>query len=186
MVSTITLHDASKPFSVLTVTVVLPFSKPVTSAFTSLSSGKSLFLFVTVTIFGSSADQDKFLNTFAVDGVIIASNSAVLFLSLLLFTTTSFFFNAIPVGLVCTVTLQVAIFSFPVFTVIVAVPFPTAYTFPFSSTFATSARLVDHVKFKNTFAVLGFIVAFNLNNFESVLKSITFSVVSNVTDLGAV
>ena len=186
LVSTITLHDASKPFSVLTVTIVLPFSNPVTSAFTSLSSCKSLFLFVTVTIFGSSADQDKFLNTFAVDGVIIASNSAVLFLSLLLFTTTSFFFNAIPVGLVCTVTLQVAIFSFPVFTVIVAVPFPTAYTFPFSSTFATSASLVDHVKFKNTFAVLGFIVAFNLNNFESVLKSITFSVVSNVTDFGAV
>ena len=183
MVSTITLHDASKPFSVLTVTVVLPFSKPVTSAFTS--SDESL-LFVTVTIFGSSADQDKFLNTFAVDGVIIASNSAILFLSLLLFTTTSFFFKAIPVGLVCTVTVQVAVLSFPVLTVITAFPFATAYTFPFSSTFATLASLVDHVKSKNTFAVLGFIVAFNLNNFESVLKSITFSVVSNVTDFGAV
>ena len=46
-----------------------------------------------------------------------------------------------------TVILQVAFLPFEVLTVIVAVPFLTAFTFPVGSTVATDLSLLDHVNF---------------------------------------
>ena len=70
--------------------------------------------------------------------------------------------NVIPVGLVTTVTLHVAVLLFSVLTVIVAVPFFNAVTRPvFSSTSATVLSLLVYFKCVYTFAVLGLIVPTN-------------------------
>ena len=66
-------------------------------------------------------------------------------------------------GLICssvssTVISHVAVFPFSVFAVIVAVPFPTAVTFPVLSTVATFVSLLVHVIPLFTFALFGVIV----------------------------
>ena len=134
-VSTVTIHSALYPFPVLTVIFAFPFDTPVTLA-------------VYFPVFSTFALAESLLHCkssyiFAVFGVNVAVKSTV-FVPLKL-TVALFLSNAIPVGLVTTVTLHVAVFLFPVLTVIVASPFFNAVTRPLLSTFATLSSLLVHV-----------------------------------------
>ena len=119
----------------LTVIFAFPFDTPVTLA-------------VYFPVFSTFALAESLLHCkssyiFAVFGVNVAVKSTV-FVPLKL-TVALFLSNAIPVGLVTTVTLHVAVFLFPVLTVIVASPFFNAVTRPLLSTFATLVLLLVHV-----------------------------------------
>ena len=134
-VSTVTIHSALYPFPVLTVIFAFPFDTPVTLA-------------VYFPVFSTFALAESLLHCkssyiFAVFGVNVAVKSTV-FVPLKL-TVALFLSNAIPVGLVTTVTLHVAVFLFPVLTVIVASPFFNAVTRPLLSTFATLVLSLVHV-----------------------------------------
>ena len=117
----------------LTVIFAFPFDTPVTLA-------------VYFPVFSTFALAESLLHCkssyiFAVFGVNVAVKSTV-FVPLKL-TVALFLSNAIPVGLVTTVTLHV--FLFPVLTVIVASPFFNAVTRPLLSTFATLVLSLVHV-----------------------------------------
>ena len=91
----------------------------------------------------------------------------------LYFISTIFFTNDF-----VTVTVHVAVFPLAVFTVIVVVPSATAVTFPSCVTVATSALLLVQVKVFSLLALLGVIVAVNVNSFVP-FKSNVFAVSLN-------
>ena len=91
----------------------------------------------------------------------------------LYFISTIFFTNDF-----VTVTVHVAVFPLAVFTVIVVVPSATAVTFPSCVTVATSGLLLVQVKVFSLLALLGVIVAVNVNSFVP-FKSNVFAVSLN-------
>ena len=173
--TTVTLHVAVFPLAVVTVIVVVPFAIAVTFPF-----------FVTVATSGLLLAHVRLV--FALLGVIVAVNvnsfvpfkSNVFAVSLndILSGSTS------PVSVFTTVTLHVAVFPLAVVTVIVVVPFATAVTFPSCVTVATSGLLLVQVKVFSLLALLGVIVAVNVNSFVP-FKSNVFVVSLNDTLSGS-
>ena len=131
---TVTSHIAYFPFCVSTFTCVAPVAFPVTVPSSETVAMFELLLF-----------QLNKLYTFDVSGLIVAISFWYVEISelisiLVLSKTTA-------VGLVCTITLQVAIFPFPVFAVIVASPFEIPVIIPSSDTVATLGLLVFQLIF---------------------------------------
>ena len=132
LVCTVIILDADFPFLVVTVIVALPFETPVTTP-----------LEFTVATFSLLLDQSNPFSAFVVLGFIFELNCNVLDTpkSITAFVLS----NSILTGVVFTVTVQDAVFPFPVFTVIVADPFAIAVTNPYLSTVATAELVLDHV-----------------------------------------